>query len=317
VDLAALMSQAAHECQLAEQAERASLEHYRRTGELLIAAKQAAGHGAWLPLLKKWGFCQQKANNYMRLARGWGKLPSDGDLTLKAALAEVAIAQHNERRQSHEQLRREQASRLTCTLGIVTGDFRMAAADLPDESVDLIFTDPPYDNESVSLYEDLAQLAARVLVEGGSLLCYAGHKAQFSIVPLMNPLLTLNWVNACVHAAGSARLPGAGVFAGWKPILWFVKDRRCTQELIADTVRGGRNKEDHPWQQAVGEAAYYIEHLCPPGGIVLDPFAGSGTTCVAAAQLGRRYVAYEIDPDTAARARARVAEEGQPAEQTA
>jgi DNA modification methylase len=34
-----------------------------------------------------------------------------------------------------------------------------------------------------------------------------------------------------------------------------------------------------------------------PGDIVLDPFAGSGTTCVAARRMGRRYVGIELNPD--------------------
>jgi site-specific DNA-methyltransferase (adenine-specific) len=33
------------------------------------------------------------------------------------------------------------------------------------------------------------------------------------------------------------------------------------------------------------------------GDVVLDPFAGSGTTCLAAARTGRRYVGYEVNPE--------------------
>jgi DNA modification methylase len=33
---------------------------------------------------------------------------------------------------------------------------------------------------------------------------------------------------------------------------------------------------------------------CPPGGVVLDPFSGAGTTGLAAIQLGRRYVGIDI-----------------------
>ena len=46
------------------------------------------------------------------------------------------------------------------------------------------------------------------------------------------------------------------------------------------------------------------------GDIVLDPFAGSGTTAVAAAQLGRRFIGIELDPEYAAKAQERVRREG-------
>ena len=36
---------------------------------------------------------------------------------------------------------------------------------------------------------------------------------------------------------------------------------------------------------------------CPAGGIVLDPFFGSGTTGVTATKLGRRYVGIDISPE--------------------
>jgi site-specific DNA-methyltransferase (adenine-specific) len=51
-----------------------------------------------------------------------------------------------------------------------------------------------------------------------------------------------------------------------------------------------------------------------PGDLVLDPFAGSGTTLVAAKKLGRRWLGFELSPNYAAQVLARLdaAKEGQP-----
>lgn len=48
------------------------------------------------------------------------------------------------------------------------------------------------------------------------------------------------------------------------------------------------------------------------GDVVLDPFAGSGTTCVAARRLGRHFIGYEIHPDYVRLAEARLAEPKSP-----
>jgi len=40
-----------------------------------------------------------------------------------------------------------------------------------------------------------------------------------------------------------------------------------------------------------------IRCFCPPNGIVLDPFAGSGSTAVSAKKLGRTYVGFEISKE--------------------
>ena len=42
---------------------------------------------------------------------------------------------------------------------------------------------------------------------------------------------------------------------------------------------------------------YLMELVCPPGGIVLDPFGGSGTTGVAGLLTGRRVLLIEKDPE--------------------
>lgn len=40
-----------------------------------------------------------------------------------------------------------------------------------------------------------------------------------------------------------------------------------------------------------------IKASCPENGIVLDPFAGTGTTAVACLLNNRRYITYELNPD--------------------
>ena len=59
-----------------------------------------------------------------------------------------------------------------------------------------------------------------------------------------------------------------------------------------------------------------IRACTDPGDVVLDPFAGSGTTLVVAKKLGRRYLGFELSPEYAARIAARLdaTEPGQPLE---
>ena len=181
--------------------------------------------------------------------------------------------------------------------GLVVGDFREKAADIADDTVELIFTDPPYDRKSVSLYEDAARIGARILKPGGSLICYCGHYLLPDILPAMQKHLRYWWLNACVHADRKARMKYYGVVVGWKPMLWFVKGMRGDlQTFVSDTVSGAREKDIMEWQQAVNEAAYYIGRLTSPNGLIVDFCAGGGTTCVAAKHLGRPWLAFEKDP---------------------
>ena len=52
---------------------------------------------------------------------------------------------------------------------------------------------------------------------------------------------------------------------------------------------------EHPAQKPEKLMAKLILASCPEGGVVFDPFAGSGSACVTAKKLGRRYVGVEID----------------------
>lgn len=57
--------------------------------------------------------------------------------------------------------------------------------------------------------------------------------------------------------------------------------------------------------------AYLVTLGSREGDLVLDPFCGSGTTCIAAKILGRRYVGVELNADYCRIARARLAAFGQ------
>jgi site-specific DNA-methyltransferase (adenine-specific) len=70
--------------------------------------------------------------------------------------------------------------------------------------------------------------------------------------------------------------------------------------------RAGR-KRDHPTEKPEEMLRYLVGKSSAPGELVLDPFAGSGTTCKAARDTGRRYLGIEVDRKYAETARKRPA----------
>ena len=191
---------------------------------------------------------------------------------------------------------------------LLVGDFRTVGLHVPESSVDLIFTDPPYDEAASALFDDLAQFAARVLKPGGILLTYSGQLHLPQIYAAMGQHLQYMWTCAIGHGGGPTWFRKWHLLNQWKPILMYGKPPIKTWWLnsFADYVIGGKEKADHEWQQALGEALHYIQDVCPPGGVVCDPFLGSGTTLVAAKRLGMQYIGIEKDAATAARAKSRV-----------
>jgi site-specific DNA-methyltransferase (adenine-specific) len=53
----------------------------------------------------------------------------------------------------------------------------------------------------------------------------------------------------------------------------------------------------HPTQKPLGIIAPLIRYSVPPGGLVIDPFLGSGSVGIAAELLGRRFAGCELNPD--------------------
>lgn len=67
-------------------------------------------------------------------------------------------------------------------------------------------------------------------------------------------------------------------------------------------VRSEHGRAVHPTQKPLGILRPLIEYSVPPGGIVLDPFAGSGSTLRAARSIGRRAIGIELQADYCAAA---------------
>jgi len=63
----------------------------------------------------------------------------------------------------------------------------------------------------------------------------------------------------------------------------------------------------HPTEKAISVIKPLVEAFAPSGGMVLDPFSGSGSTLVAAALAGRRYLGIELKEQYCRLARKRLA----------
>lgn len=62
-------------------------------------------------------------------------------------------------------------------------------------------------------------------------------------------------------------------------------------------IRKGNDIREHPTQKPVGVMEWCIQKLPSTANLILDPFMGSGTTGVACARLGKRFIGIERDPE--------------------
>lgn len=216
---------------------------------------------------------------------------------------------------------------------------------LAGESVDLVITDPPYNIASkdkrtmqgsaiVSTMEawgawdryhpfdyDLLLMSVisecyRALKEGGALYLFtADHQNGYFIrkavargftyrnqlvLAKKNPLPSLskrNWRRAfelCMYLTKG------------KPRTFnFLSQQECIN-LFSCASRSKLTR--HPTEKPFAMVRRLIEVSSNPGDLVVDPFVGSGTTAVAAKELGRRYLGFDTNPEYVRLARSRLSE---------
>ena len=70
--------------------------------------------------------------------------------------------------------------------------------------------------------------------------------------------------------------------------------------------KGGDPRTGHQTQKPIALMEILVRLFSNRGDLILDPFAGSGTTGVAAVRQGRRFVGWEMDPAYAEMARRRI-----------
>ena len=208
---------------------------------------------------------------------------------------------------------------------VICGDCTEVMAAMPTGSVDLIVTDPPYgaryrdrSGRSVANDDNLAWLApafreaARVLKDDRFFISFYGwHRAAEFLAAWkaagLYPVGHLVWTKGYASNARST----AGFLQYRHECAYLLAKRRppCPPLLMSDVLpwdyTGNRR---HPTEKPVSGIRPLIEAFSRPDGIVLDPFAGSGTTAVAAAEAGRQYIAIELEARYCAIARERLRE---------
>ena len=201
------------------------------------------------------------------------------------------------------------SSSLLNNILLLQGDFREQSKTIPNSSVDLIYTDPPYGAEYIFLYKDLATIASDVLTEGASLVTYVGEYAIPKVCEMMeNAGLTYWWQIAILLDGSFARFFPRQVVIKKKMLLWFVKGNKlCTNDFLSDVIKSDTpSKALHKWEQSPKEAAHVISRLTYEGQTVFDPMMGAGTTGAAAIQLDRKFIGIEIDSEKFELAKARI-----------
>jgi len=207
---------------------------------------------------------------------------------------------------------------------IVTGDARVLAERIPDESVALCLHDPPfgigfkyengYDDDPASYPELLKwtiRESSRIVKPGGLCFVYVAQPQLRDVYPLFPDGSRI--FAACKNFVQMRPCP---VQYAYDPVVFWdmpgdsLKEYKGRDWHVGNTAntngRGLGDAKGHGCPRPLDTIIYMVKNFCPEGGAVADFFLGSGTTAVAAKIAGRKWIGFEIMPDTARQARQRV-----------
>jgi 16S rRNA G966 N2-methylase RsmD len=216
-----------------------------------------------------------------------------GKTSKKKVVSEVRKKKQEQKRQEIAEQNKNKS--IPENIKLIHGDFY--TTNMLDNSIDLILTDPPYPAEFLPLWDKLGEFANRVLKPSGYLVAYSGQLHLNEVFASLNKHLLYYWTFALIHSGNHQLIMPRNIFCGWKPLLVFQKAPfKKLENKLDDVIQGsGREKDLHNWAQAEGELDYIIQNFTLPGEIILDPFAGSGTTLIAALKNKRKAIGIEID----------------------
>jgi site-specific DNA-methyltransferase (adenine-specific) len=197
------------------------------------------------------------------------------------------------------------------TYALHLGDCLEYMKSMPDKSVDAVITDPPYGvGLGYSVYKDTEENWYKLMLD---FVPEATRISEIVILPSCQ-INRLGWIYKNIPPdwliswnKGSTGCSSKIGFNDWEPLLIYGRRKGVWMHdyfYCANTEKMGNY--GHPCPKPVGWARWLIDRS--DSQIVFDPFMGSGTTGVAAIQLGRNFIGCEIDPTYYAIAEKRIKE---------
>lgn len=272
------------------------------------------------PRLQDLGVTPHQSKTWQKLA----ELPEDEYVAFKTETrakgkeiteaGAVAKAKHREREIQKKERAKEAATIASEVAGITHCSYAEWLPAQPD--CDLLITDPPYstDVDDIEAFaaDWLPMALAKVKATGRAYVCVGAYPQELRAylnVPVPEHLeLTNMLVWTYRNTLGPS--PKFGYKLNWQAILYF-EGRDCApldcpemlEQFAVQDINapdGRRGDRWHAWQKPDALAQRFIRHSTKPGDIVLDPFSGTGTFILNAAQLGRKAHGCDINPDNIA-----------------